>query len=271
MPSVEEERGRSGALHVVAEVVHVIVSVLLPGIPLVGAGWVFSTAIAGLSFAIQVLIDFSGAMVVLDGEPWRDMRDDVFVVSDTVVVCDFGIRELVVELVSNSRLAEVGHGGVDAIFLKGHGGQLGKSCSETVASCLDRVSRVCNLESLDFSHNTGVNSAGSRLETFVHTAVAFRPGSVVVLEECQVRDPVGDGGRSSEHDVDGIVGGQVTDVTLSVVSSVVDHRCSDKACGSAAPSFGQVLVLPAVSISRQNNRDVSFNRVVSTQSSNGRG
>jgi len=68
-------------------------------------------------------------MVVADREGWRDVRDDIFVVSDTVMVCEFGIRELVVRLISNSRLAEVGHGGVDAVLLKRHGGQLGKSCS----------------------------------------------------------------------------------------------------------------------------------------------
>ena len=86
MSSVEEERGCSRASHIVSEVRHVIVSIKLERLPLVRASLVFSTTIAGLSFALVVLIDFSGAMVVLDREHWRDVRDDVLVVSDAIMV-----------------------------------------------------------------------------------------------------------------------------------------------------------------------------------------
>lgn len=107
-----------------AEVIAVVGNVVLVKLKLVAAFWVFSAAVAGLDFAIVVLVDFSGDMVVWSPPESlrRDVRYGILVVSDAGLALENGLRECSVLFISHSRLTEVDHGGGNTVFLERHGG-----------------------------------------------------------------------------------------------------------------------------------------------------
>ena len=129
---------------------HVVISIELPGAPLVRACGIFTTAIASFDFTILVFIHFSSNMVIVKRFLWRHLRNNVFIVSNTPLVRHFLLRKGSITTVTDSGLSEVNHGNANTVLFEHHTSELSKSCSKTVTSCLNRVVRMSALKSLDF-------------------------------------------------------------------------------------------------------------------------
>jgi len=98
-----------------AEVVHVVIDVQLPGVPLIGTLRIFARLIAELHSSGLLLVNFSCGVMVPNRDFTRlvlrrQLGNDVFVMGDTILIFrPMHVRELEVFVIAYSRLSEVGH------------------------------------------------------------------------------------------------------------------------------------------------------------------
>jgi hypothetical protein len=200
--SLQEGAGGGRAAHVVTEVGHVIVDSLLQQGPLVGAALVFASAVAHLDVTSIIFVHFTSDVMILNRDLGRKVRNRVSVMSDSVlVVVQLLVRESVVGVITDSGLSKVDHAGGDVVCEKIHASHLSQSASKTVTSGLNRVGREECLKSLYLCLHFWVNTNHRILESFMDLTLASRPSCVICLESVEVSNPVRDGRRSSEDNI----------------------------------------------------------------------
>jgi len=119
----------------------VIGSSLLPGGPLVGAGGVFASVVAGLCVEEGVFVLFRADVLVAKGLLWH-VRNGVFVVSSTPEVSHDGAGECREVRVTNTRGSVVVALDIRVNLCEIHCSQRGQSSSKAMASRFDTSSRV---------------------------------------------------------------------------------------------------------------------------------
>lgn len=143
-----------------------------------------------------------------------------------------------------------------------HGSQLSKGSTQTVSSHLYRVARVSGQQGLHLSDNLRDDSLLSLVKTLVDLAVAVGEGGVGGLEGIQVGDPVLNGLRSSEDDIDRLVRGQIANITLGVSQLVVDGVGMHETTSGALEGVRSIGILAAVSCSTQPQRFLGLRSIV---------
>lgn len=82
----------------------------------------------------------------------------------------------------------------------------------------------------------------------MYSTIAFRPFSIRSLRGIEVGDPVRDGGRATESNINGVVRWKVANKALSIGELIVKRFGCNEAFGSAFESVGHVVCLTAISI-----------------------
>jgi hypothetical protein len=133
---ISVQKSLDTAAHILAKVVTVVVSVVLPSSPLVGAKRVFACLVALPVCSRLVFIDLSASLFEAE-ELLRHVRNGVFVVSDSPRILHLRFSERRISIVTYARLTEVNKADIVAGFHKIHRGELCKGSTETVSSSLN--------------------------------------------------------------------------------------------------------------------------------------
>ena len=192
-------------MHEESKIIHVIICVELPIVPLVRTFRVLARFIAFFDCTKFVFIHFLRTMMIFNRNSGRKLRNNVFEVSDARVREMF-FSELVVLLISKSRLSKVDDLDFVAVFNKTHTCKMCHSCSKTVSSGFNFVMRELLFETFYFPMYTKINIFSCLLPSFVHLTFTFRPLLVFSLKGVDVSDPVRNRRGTSKYDIDRVVG-----------------------------------------------------------------
>jgi hypothetical protein len=158
-----------------------------------GAALVFASAIALLDGTVQTFVHFTSAVMILNWEGGRKVRNRVSVMSDSILITIvLLVRKGVVGIITYSGLSKVDHAGADVVCEKIHTSELSQSASKTVASGLNRVGWIEGLKSLYLFLDFWVDSNDRILESGMNFTIASRPSCVLCLESVEVSNPVRD-------------------------------------------------------------------------------
>jgi len=96
------------------------------------------------------------------------------------------------------------------------------------------------------------------VESVVDLTIAFREGGITSFSSSHVGNPVCYGDRSSEHNIDRVVGWQVAYEAFCVVLLIVNYKHGLKTFRCAFISMRNVVILAAIGISRKLTGNFSF-------------
>lgn len=189
----------------------------------VGAFGVFASSTHSISL-LRLFPDLSWRVVVVDwpnrcGIVWYNVSR----MHNTPLVLKHRVRKSSISVVSDTRRSKVNHVvNCDTVLQQGHCCKLGHCSSETVTGSLDQSSLVHTFKTIDLSNDLCTNRVCSFLKASVYLTFTFRPHLVVSLKRVKISDPILDGNWAAEHDVDGLVWGEITNKSFNVFCRIVN-------------------------------------------------